>query len=93
MQDHCCPVRIEHASERKVRIKHLLLEIAACRNVQIGHVASMRTLGNETVLLMVGIEMGARRFEGRLALADFMDMEGMNALGRACHLAIHGAWS
>jgi hypothetical protein len=35
------------------------------------------------VLLMVGVEMGARRFEGRLALADFMDMEGMNALGRA----------
>ena len=83
MQDHRRPVTVEHAGDREVWIEHFLLETAAGRNVQIGHVAGMRTLGHETVLLVVRIEMSASRFEGRLALADLMDMEGVNTLGRS----------
>src|SRR5262245_7666715 len=68
--------------ERDRGVDHLHLELAVLRDVQVRHVAGMAAARQEAVLVVGGIEMRPRRLEGRLALADGMDVEGVIACGR-----------
>src|SRR5262249_9045528 len=63
-------------------IQDLDSKLAARRDVEIAHVAGMRTIGrHHAVLPLVGIEVPARRREGRFALPGTMHMEGVFARG------------
>ena len=68
--------RIQH----QLGVEHLDLQRARVRDMDVRHVADMHAaFGEEAVFVAARIEMSARRLEGRLALSDRMDMEGMRA--------------
>src|SRR6516162_11738743 len=66
--------------QRDRGIQYLDRELAVLRDMQVRHVAGMTVARQNAVLLVSGIEVGARRCEaGPLALGGGVDMECMFA--------------
>ena len=62
--------------QRDRGVQDLDCKLAVAGNMQVGHVAGMSLTGQHPMLVAGRIEMPARRFEWRLALADGMDVKG-----------------
>jgi SsrA-binding protein len=100
VNDHGRPVSVEHGIrlaflECKGGVEHFDDQVAALRDVQIGHVTGVLAFRrHHAVLFVARIEVSARRSEWRLALADRMDVKCVLAWRQSLNRSInqHALW-